>query len=217
MKAMSRLAPLVAQIDAMSLRERALVFGAGALVLVALAKIALIDPELVRQRNTSRVTQQNRIEMRAVQTQIQTLVSERNADPNAALRARVAALKKQIALNDAEIDAEQRRFTPPERMRNILEEMVLGQRGLRLLELKTIPAAEVTAAAGPMPRKVYRHGVELTVEGSYRDLHAYLNALEDLPTQLYWGGAELVAGPYPESSLKLIVYTLSVDQAWMVV
>jgi len=217
MKGMRWLAPLITRIDAMSLRERALVFGAGALVLVALAKIVLIDPELVRQRTTSRITQQNRIEMRAVQTQIQTLVRERNADPNAPLRARIAALKKQIALNDTEIDNEQRRFTSPERMRDMLEEMVLGQRGLTLLELNTIPAAEVTAAAGPMPRKVYRHGVELTVQGSYRDLYAYLNALEDLPTQLYWGGAELVVGQYPQSSLKLIVYTLSVDQAWMVV
>lgn len=217
MKGMSRLAPLVAHIDAMSLRERALVFGAGALVLVALAKIALIDPELVRQRNMSRVTQQSRIELRAVQMQIQTLVRERNADPNAPLRARIAVLKKQIAQNDAEIDQEQRRFTAPERMRNMLEEMVLGQRGLTLLELKTVPATEVTAAAGPMPRKVYRHGVELTVQGSYHDLYAYLNALEELPTKLYWGSAELVAGPYPQSSLKLIVYTLSVDQAWMVV
>ena len=217
MKGMRWLAPLFTRIDAMSLRERALVFGAGALVLVALAKIVLIDPELVRQRTTSRITQQNRIEMRAVQTQIQTLVRERNADPNAPLRARIAALKKQIALNDTEIDNEQRRFTSPERMRDMLEEMVLGQRGLTLLELNTIPAAEVTAAAGPMPRKVYRHGVELTVQGSYRDLYAYLNALEDLPTQLYWGGAELVVGQYPQSSLKLIVYTLSVDQAWMVV
>ena len=217
MKGMRWLAPLITRIDAMSLRERALVFGAGALVLVALAKIVLIDPELVRQRTTSRITQQNRIEMRAVQTQIQTLARERNADPNAPLRERIAALKKQIALNDTEIDNEQRRFTSPERMRDMLEEMVLGQRGLTLLELNTIPAAEVTAAAGPMPRKVYRHGVELTVQGSYRDLYAYLNALEDLPTQLYWGGAELVVGQYPQSSLKLIVYTLSVDQAWMVV
>jgi MSHA biogenesis protein MshJ len=152
-----------------------------------------------------------------VQTQIQTLVQERNADPNAPLRARVAALKKDVALYDAEIDEEQRRFTPPEHMRNMLEEMVLSQRGLTLLDLKTIPVAEVTAAAGPMSRKVYRHGVELTLQGNYHDLYAYLNALEELPTQLYWGRADLVAGAYPQSTLKLLVFTLSVDQAWMVV
>ena len=41
--------------------------------------------------------------------------------------------------------------------------------------------------------------------------------LEGLPTQLYWGRAELVADVYPVLTLKLTVYTVSFDQAWLIV
>jgi MSHA biogenesis protein MshJ len=64
---------------------------------------------------------------------------------------------------------------------------------------------------------VFRHGVELTLAGSYLDLHAYLSALEGLSTQLYWGRAEMSVAEYPVATLKLTVYTLSFDQAWLVV
>jgi len=64
---------------------------------------------------------------------------------------------------------------------------------------------------------VFRHGVELTLAGSYLDLYAYLSALEGLQTQLYWGRAEMSVAEYPVATLKLTVYTLSFDQAWLVV
>ena len=75
----------------------------------------------------------------------------------------------------------------------------------------------MAASQGQAARRVFRHGVELTLAGSYLDLHAYLRALEGLSTQLYWGKAELSVTAYPVATLKLTVYTLSFDQAWLVV
>jgi MSHA biogenesis protein MshJ len=59
--------------------------------------------------------------------------------------------------------------------------------------------------------------MEITLAGSYLDLYAYLHGLEALPTQLYWGRAEMSVAEYPVVTLKLTVYTLSFDQAWLVV
>ena len=64
---------------------------------------------------------------------------------------------------------------------------------------------------------MFRHGLEITISGSYLDLYEYLSALERLPTQLYWGRAELSAGDFPETTLKLTVYTVSFDKAWLIV
>src|SRR6185369_6029720 len=65
------------------------------------------------------------------------------------------------------------------------------------------PAAPVVNAA------LYRHGVELTVEGSYADLMSYLAALEALPgPRLLWGGVKLKVERHPTVQLSLTVYTL---------
>jgi MSHA biogenesis protein MshJ len=88
------------------------------------------------------------------------------------------------------------------------------------------PAVATPAAAAPAaqpapppvvkaPDLLYRHGVELTVRGSYLDMVDYMHALETLPTQLFWGKAQLDAEDYPNVRLTLIVYTLSLDPKWM--
>ncbi|MDL2353629.1 MAG: hypothetical protein QFF03_00065, partial [Pseudomonadota bacterium] len=62
---------------------------------------------------------------------------------------------------------------------------------------------------------LYRHGVELTVRGNYLDMVNYMDALEAMPTQLFWGRAELHVDEYPNARLALTLYTLSLDKKWM--
>jgi len=77
-------------------------------------------------------------------------------------------------------------------------------------------AAPGAVPAAPKPRELlYRHGVEIVLQGSYLDMVNYMDALEALPAQLFWGKAELVAGQYPNARLKLTLYTLSLDQKWI--
>ena len=88
---------------------------------------------------------------------------------------------------------------------------------------KSAAVAEKPAAAKPAAKppsagsQIYRHGVEITLSGNYLDLLAYLRDLEKLPTQLYWGRVELSTAAPPLVTLKLSVYTLSLDLSWLVV
>ncbi len=150
-----------------------------------------------------------------MQTELQRLARERQADPEAQHRKRAVDLRSEIAALDARIQQEQRRFTTPQRMREVLREMFERDKRLRLVDLKTLPVTDL--AAGQSGRRVFRHGIELTVAGSYLDLYAYLAALEQIPTQLYWGRVEMSVAAYPVATLKMTVYTLSFDQAWLVV
>lgn len=78
----------------------------------------------------------------------------------------------------------------------------------------TTPAATTTPAVDGAP--LYRHGVEITVEGSYGDLMAWLFSLENLPgPRLLWGGVKLNVDQHPTVRLSLTVYTLSLDRAWL--
>lgn len=205
------------RVDNATLRERALLFAAAALVLIFIAYVTLIKPLRDTQRRLSTDLAQRQGELRTVQSEVQRLARTRDADPDARNRGRVSELRAEVAALDAKIASERRRFTSPQRMRVVLEEMLERDKRLRLVDLKTLPITDLAASQGPAARRVFRHGVELTLAGSYLDLHAYLAALEGLSTQLYWGRAEMSVTGYPVATLKLTVFTLSFDQAWLVV
>jgi MSHA biogenesis protein MshJ len=76
-------------------------------------------------------------------------------------------------------------------------------------------AAGTGTAAPAQAPLLYRHGVQLVVEGGYQDMVDYLQALEHMPTRLFWGGASLDAQKYPKARLTLTLYTLSLDQKWI--
>jgi MSHA biogenesis protein MshJ len=205
------------RIDNATLRERVLLFLAAALILVFLFYSALLKPLRDSQRRLSSNNAQHERELRTIQGEMQRMVSARDGDADARNRDRAAALRAEVAALDTRIAEEQRRFTTPQRMRDVLEEMLQREKRLRLVDLKTLPVTDLAATQGQAGRRVFRHGVELTLAGSYLDLHAYLSALEGLSTQLYWGRAEMSVAEYPVVTLKLTVYTLSFDQAWLVV
>jgi MSHA biogenesis protein MshJ len=205
------------RVDNATLRERVLLFGAAALVLAYVLNALLIQPLRDTQRRLGHEVAQSERELRIVQTELQRLARERQADPEAQMRKRAADLRAEVTALDARIQQEQRLFTTPQRMREVLEEMLERDKRLRLVDLKTLPVADLAAAQGQLARRVFRHGIELTVAGSYLDLYAYLAALEKIPTQLYWGRVEMSVASYPVATLKLTVYTLSFDQAWLVV
>ena len=76
-------------------------------------------------------------------------------------------------------------------------------------------AALPGAAPARAPELLFRHDVQIVVQGNYADMLAYMTALEAMPGQLFWGRARLNVDAYPVASLTLTVYTLSLDEKWI--
>lgn len=218
---------LAERVDAMSLRERALIFLAAVVVLVTLVNALLIDPLLARQRTLSQQIAQSQALTNALQTQIQALMAAQGADPDAALRARMQQLQqKQAGVDTALLDLRSG-LVSPQHMPAMLEDILQRNRGLRLVSLKTLPTQNLTAAQDAPGRAAlpqdtaqqaaYRHGVEITVEGGYADLLSYLTAMESSPYRMFWGKADLKADSYPKVEITLTLYTLSLDKTWLAI
>jgi len=217
-----------ARLDAMTLRERTIIFAALASVVVVFSYTLWIEGEFSKSRRLTFEIAQRQAEMKAVQDQVGRLAAARGADPDRTNRERLSALQQQLAQIEASIAAEERKFTAPDKMRGVLEELLAKNRRVNLVSLKTLPMTSIAEdgaaakppagapAAKPAPagRLIYRHGVELTVSGSYLDILGYLQELDRLPTQLYWGDLGL-EGQYPTITVKVVVYTMSLDRAWL--
>lgn len=206
------------RIDAATLRQRLLVFIAAAAVLLFLANALLLQPQRAKQRRLAAETAQSQKNLADLQTQLGRMLSADANDPDALLRKRQAALRAELSQLNSRIAGEERRFTAPDRMRAVLEEMLSRNKRLTLVDLRTLPVVPIAPQAGPgASTGMFRHGMELTVRGTYEELYDYLRLLEDLPSQLYWARAELTVSDHPLLTLKLTVHTISFDRAWLVV
>ncbi|WP_075185703.1 hypothetical protein [Teredinibacter haidensis] len=59
---------------------------------------------------------------------------------------------------------------------------------------------------------VYKHAVQITLEGGYFSVVNYLQKLESLPWKLYWDFIEYDVKQYPKATVTIEVYTLSTDK-----
>ena len=64
---------------------------------------------------------------------------------------------------------------------------------------------------------LFKHGMEVKLEGSYADLTAYLKNLEQANLKLLWNSMSLSADKHPKLVLTIVVYTLSLDRTWLIV
>jgi MSHA biogenesis protein MshJ len=221
-----------ARVEALQPRERIMAFGATVVVLVFLAN-ALVFAPLARKESALRQSAEQQVAtIDGINAEITAKARAYGNDPNEALRKRLADVRAETARTSEALRTMQKGLVPPERIAPLLEAILRANGRLKLVSLKTLPvttlndgAAPATSVAAPAPQPtssaakspdlLYRHGVELTVRGSYLDMVDYMHALETLPTQLFWGKAQLDAEEYPNVRLTLTLYTLSLDPKWM--
>lgn len=213
------------RIDGMSLRERAMIFLAVASVLVALVHAVLLDPLLAKQKALTVQMGQQQEKMKALQAQIQALVKARDDNQRSPLRARLAQLGQQLQAQDSYMQSRHERLVDPDRMAALLEQVLNKNGKLELLELKTLPASPLVEPTQPVPgaaqagqqKQIFKHGIRISVRGAYLDMLRYLDALEQMPAQMFWSEIDMKVDKYPGAILTLTLYTLSMDKTWLTV
>lgn len=223
-----RLLKLQLKIDAMSVRERAMVFGAAAAVIVFVLYALLLDPLFARQKILRSQISQQQNNMLGIDSEIMATVQAAAIDPDKADRARLAAIKANSARLSDQLRSVHNSLVAPESIAPLLERILKANSRLRLVGVKSLPVIpyngsfeadptqlDAAVAAAGAGRAIYAHGVEVTVRGNYLDMVDYMDALEGMPSQLFWGKAQLDVEAYPDARLSLTLYTLSLDKKWM--
>jgi MSHA biogenesis protein MshJ len=222
---------LSAQFDARVLRERLLILFAVIIGTALLYEALALQPIEARKKRLERQIAEARTTLKLADSVLAAQIPI--VDPYDVRRSYRDALREQLAGIDQSMQGLQRGLVPPEHMAKLLEEMLSRSRGLRLLSLRTLPVQRFetpgTAPAGkggdqttkPAPkdpeRTVYQHSFEITLQGSYFELHDYLAQLEKLPWQMFWGRVSVNTEHYPRLLVTLTVQTLSLSKAWLIV
>ena len=221
-----RLQQLGVRVDALSLRERALVFAASVAIVGFAGQQLVLAPIYREQAALQQTIDQQRNNMSGIDAEIAARVTAYQNDPDAAPRHRLDSVKRESAQLANSLLAMEHGLVPPERMAPLVDAILRANGRLQLVSMRTLPVETISGRkeiagaapapeAGGSPDMLYRHGVEVTVRGNYLDMVNYMSALEAMPTRLFWGKAQLDVEEYPASRLTLTLHTLSLDRNWM--
>lgn len=207
------------RIDALSLRERAILFLSIVAVLAAVFDTFVLSPQAARDAQRGAARSQQLTELTQLREQF-VAASRNTGDPGVELQGQLEATRAERT----RLDEDLRRtgsLGEGEGLSAVLQRLLAQQPGLVLERLKlledvpvAVPAASAPAAL-PQPSAfagMSWQGVELQVQGSYRDTQRYLQALEHELPGLRWGEMRLSAGSGQElPRLQAQVFLLKVQ------
>lgn len=219
---------LAERIDALNLRERALIFTGVLGVLLVLAMNYVFPPLQAQQKQLESQLKTQREQTRMIYAELEGLARASQRDADADNRARIAELNTKLQALGGQ-SAGSQAVVSPRQMIRLVREVLQRNQALQLVRLENLPPQPLTATGAPTPvpvaadtppavaagNNIYRHGLRIQVRGSYRDIARYVEALESLSWRVYWGEASLKTLAYPVSELTLVLYTLSPNQEWL--
>lgn len=229
MQVKQQLKQLEARIDALSLRERGILFLVVLGVLFWLATVVVFSSLRVEQQRLEKDVRAKLNQVQALSDQNQMMMTKLAQDPEALAQARVAELKQHLKTEEASVANIVRGLVSPREMPRLVQQMLAKNRALQVIKLENLPAqvlAEEKNAADATPSppaatpltnvaRVYRHGMRIELRGQYADIARYLRALEELPSKVFWGEVRFESEKYPLSRVTLVIYTISLNQAWL--
>ena len=228
MKVNRAVTTLAGRFDRLSLRERVLTTAAILAVL-----IALFD-SLVLQRLEARRKQLGQ-QLTAIVAAINDADAGNGTDAGATLQ-HATLLVANLGQATARLQSQSAGLIPPQRMTQVIHDVLSRQRGVTLVSLRSLApyaltdgaptesaaqlsGAEGTATSAPASASAsegpYVHSVQLVLQGRYLDVLAYLQAVEGLRWPFYWQSLALDATHPPTTRVTVKLGTVSMSREWI--
>lgn len=203
--------PTAERVDALTLRERILLFAAALALVYTAIVVGLIHPLMRRE---------HAIAMRLTVVHAQTAKVDRALNRVLAPtlrgheRAALKRLKGQVGALKGALTTLAAGLVPARAMPALMRRVLAQAPGVMTLALQNAPAIAIRGRGHHVPL-LYRHEMTVTVRGRYAALVHYLTLLATLRQRLLWGPVALTANRYPYSTLTVHIYTLSTRRAWL--
>lgn len=209
-----RLEGAEARINALSLRERALMTLAVLAVVFLLWDALVMGP--INSRSETTRTQLEEVGERVDSTNraIEDFVRGLEDDEQAELAAEREGLEARIERLEARLEDVHGGVSSPRAAVDTLARLLADQPGLELIELENLPPEALEGRDGDTGG-VWIHRVRLVFQAAFDDGLGYLERVENLPEGVYWESVDISVPAWPENRVELVLYSLAVDEAWL--
>ncbi len=111
------------------------------------------------------------------------------------------------------MDVLNQEMIPPDKMADVLKEILGKETTLRLVQLNNFPTQllvnSVTKGSATTQHKLYSQSFELILNGNYFHTIDYLQRVEKLKWRIFWDQLIYSVTKYPEAQITIRVHTLS--------
>lgn len=215
-----RIGALIRHVDALSLRERIFVLAAILMVSGAVWEGLLNGPLEARTEaaRDSIIATADRL----AQLDEAIVIAAAGLDGGIGNRVEMLqSLREAVSAREEELRVFTSDLVGPAQMRLVVEDLIERQSSLKLVRTHNVSAApllEVSEAEGGRASdetNLYLHGLVIELEGSYLDLLAYLESIEQLPWRIFFARLDLESLEHPRLKITLELNTLSLEEEWL--
>jgi len=205
---------------ALSLREKALILVSSIVIIVFLLANFVIEPQLKSLGKSRKATQ-------SITNDIQETINGRleieqkiASDPSGQLQAQLDGFNdKERRVSQALALKNMSLITSGEMARQ-LQYLVAERKGLTVEKLTSIPPQPIlfsqVVEKDEQPKPLlFRHGIEIQIEGRYFEVVNFLQRIEQQNEFLLWGDIEYMVSKYPNALVTFVVATVSPDKEFI--
>ncbi len=206
-------------IDARTPRERSLVLLTGGALVWALWSGLLMDPLLAKRDALAAGLTETVEAVQELESRSRELTRRLAESPDADNRRAEARLRAEVEDLEARLGNFELGVVAASEAVRVLEELLDREQDLALVRLTTRPAAPAFPDTGEVerdsPTALWRHDLELELEGTYLGSLRYLRAIQAQPWRIYWDELHLEVTEHPTARVTLRLHTLSHGEAWI--
>lgn len=217
------------RVNSLSSRERGLFFLVILGVVYYLWQALIFDTVFGSKEKLEESIKLARKQVEQLTTQVNSIYEIIRLNPKTELSDRVELLRKEKKKYEDSIALLTKQLIPPKEMSKLLEEILARNKELTLVKMENIPEEpifkqqevngktkeDLNKKDEPNKVQIYKHGVKLELVGTYFITKKFLQSLEQLPWQLLWDELQYEVKDYPNASIKIVIYTLSLQKSYV--
>ncbi len=212
-----RLGELIVWLNARSVRERIILGGAALVVPLLLWDSALMEPLEARREQAAKQIRSLEADIGRLEQQTERLASLLSIDLDAENRIRREQLRDALDRLGDVVDERTDDLIPPAEMTRVLKEMLIRQKGLRLVRLESLPVEPLFETPEELEAEtegsdLFKHGVVIEMLGDYPGTVRYLRAIEELPRRFFWESLDYEVLEYPTARVTVTLRSLSTEE-----
>ncbi|MBL7000328.1 MAG: hypothetical protein ISR73_10740 [Gammaproteobacteria bacterium] len=214
---MSKLKQLAEKLDALSLRERLLVFST-ILVLVGFLWWNQFAQPL--QASKAELESQNlklSTEIQTLELTAQAIQQRINGGVQREKQQRLTLLQRDLQTVSNLLERKTLELIDPEKMFELMQQLIFKDSKLKVISLKRKSVTPVFSQQETQQGQpeIYRHVLQMSFEGKYIDVLKYISGLEGLSWKLIWDRIALKTTEYPVIRVDIEISTLSGHKHWV--
>lgn len=206
----------------LSLRERGILAALTVVVVLVIWLQFIFTPA---EKEIDRVAKQKTtLDQRIAEqsSKVAALARSLEHNPNDALRVEQKKLQERLQEMRKEIESRLDNLVPPEKMADLMKEVLSDYKGLRLVSAKNLPVKPIdvnraTKEEGEESEQqavIFSHGFEMTLTGKYFQTYEFIQRLESM-SGFYWQMLDYQVENYPEAIITIQLSTLSLEEDWI--